>query len=207
MKTVVFFVICATLSIAAAHEVPETNASSPTTPEQKEAQRQKYIERRRAANQITRTYENMFFKLAPKVYDQMMTAVLACNKQMGMDTETLKKCTSRRMSRHPDKKKAKPRSRRQVAESTTTVSPTGTPIVTDDVTPDTSSTNDRGTEVTNSWREVIKYEGTLVRCFVDDMRKTEFKDLTRKEWRDARDQKVTEKMKQKAECMKKQLFS
>lgn len=202
--------VCVTfICVAAAQPAPTTIAPDESSAaDQKRIQHQRYVERRRETARIGHTYEDSFFKLAPTVYDKMMAAVQVCDKQMGMETDDLKKCVSRRMMRQPDKKKQdkknakKQRSKRQAAESTTTV----VPIVSDEGTTEAVATTDPSAEKINSWRNVWAYEGTLVRCSVDGLRKTEFKDTPRKEWRDIRDQKVNEVMKQKAECMKKQLF-
>ena len=210
--TICITMICA----AAAHETAATPAASAGPADQKSVQRQRFMERRRETHRITRVYEISFFKLAPTVYDKMMTAVQACDKQMGMDTEALKTCTTKRMVRQPDKKKQdkksqkRPRSRRQAPEpatTPTTMTTTGVPVVSDEGIPDGSPATGPNTETINSWREVLRYEIILIRCFVDEKRNTEFKDVPRNEWREVKDQKVTELLKQKAECMKKQLFA
>jgi hypothetical protein len=159
-------------------------------------------------HRVARDYETTYFKLSPATYDKMMTAVQECDKQLKMDNEVIKKCVSRRINRQPDKKKQdkkKSRTRRQAPDASTTAAPP--PVVIDEENPETTTPLPPGEEPVKSWKEVLRYERTTVFCYVNEMRKTELKDVPRKEWRQVRDQKIADLAKQKADCMKKQLIT
>lgn len=210
-------VFCVLVYLVVAEETVTTASSETTTAatsvpnRETEHRRQHGI--RRQIFQAVQKYENTFFKLAPNVYDQMMTAVKVCDTQLKMDTDSVKTCVTRRMNRQhhkkkQDKNKASARSQRQVeAPSSPSNGTTGIPVIRDEeVTETPVATDPSVTEQIKSWRNVVRYERTIIRCFVDDLRKSEFKDKSWKEWRDVRDQKVAEFMTRKEECMQKQLF-
>lgn len=198
---------------------PASNTTDTTKPtgerEEQHQNREQRRKMRREQSRIMQKYENSFYKLAPNVYDQMMAAVQACDSQMKMNTETVQACASRRLNRQrvnkkkEDKNRMKDRSQRQVQESSdaTTEATTGIPVIRDDEVTQTPVVTEPSAEQIKTWKQVIRYERTVVRCFVEEMRKSEFKGMPWKEWRDVRDQKAGQQMALKAECMHKQLFN
>lgn len=176
------------------------------------AQRQRYWQRRNQLSRITREYENMYYKLAPQVYDQMISASKSCDQELKMDSDEVKSCVERKMNailtnkKKQDKDKAKnTRSKRQAPADPTT---TPAPIVSDmDDANTTAVPISPEMSPVKSWRDVLRTERLVVGCFVEGLRKTEFRDLARKEWRETREEKYLDLMKTRSECLKNKLKS
>ena len=208
MKVAILVLIQLVVLATSQREVENVSSSS-----DRAAQRQRYWQRRNQLSRITREYENMYYKLAPQVYDQMIGASKSCDQELKMDSEEVKSCVEKKMNailnnkKKQDKDKAKnTRNKRQAPVDPSTTTPA--PIVSDmDDANTTAVPMAPEVNAVKSWRDVLRTERLVVGCFVEGMRKTEFRDLGRKEWRETRDQKYLELMKSRSECLKNKLKS
>ena len=181
----------------------ETTTTMSTTPKTTGVK-----ERRKEMRRIIySSYERVYYQLSPETYKKMLTVAESCNKELQMDNDLIKNCTVIRMNRKPQGKTPKKSSKQN--QPTVTAS-----VVTDDLesksvsnsssnSPANDSSNSVLKEPTKSWRDVVRFDQTVVRCFVDQQRKNDpFKKMTRQEWKEERGKLVLDYLNKKMTCLR-----
>ena len=153
-------------------------------------------ERRKEMRKVSANYETFYYQLSSETYTKMMSMTEDCAKELELDADPVKECTTKKLSRRKNKKGGNnKKAGKQTAENATP-----TVVVDDQPTPSVDDNKPK------SWRDITRFEESSVQCYVDQMRKNDpWKKMPQNEWRNERDKMVLDYFSKKMNCLKQKL--